>query len=186
MLKDVCNVKEKHVTIAAERSVFWKLLVIAQSRDNVSMKEVMTYPLSPIPWPLALPDGGFVTTVKSKPLESLESRVEPEEALPDNCCMIFDGMVLLQQLDGIPLSTFGDISEYILKRKEKSNATTVYFVTDQYLRESVKGYERSRRSANGALRVRIERRDQKKPNQLKKYFRNDDNKREMTQFLLDY
>ena len=99
--------------------------------------------------------------------------------------MIFDGMVLLQQLDGIPLSTFGDISEFILKIILRSNATTVYFVTDQYLRESVKGYERSRRSANGTLRVRIERRDQKKPNQLKKYFRNDDNKKEITQFLLD-
>ena len=125
-------------------------------------------------------------TVKSKLLESLESGVEPEEGFPDKCCMIFHGMVLLQQLEGIPLSMFGDISEFILKIILRGNATNIYFVIDQYLRESVKGYERSRRSANGTLRVGMECQDQKKPNQLKKYFRNDDNKREMTQFLLDH
>ncbi|XP_057314196.1 uncharacterized protein LOC130655456 [Hydractinia symbiolongicarpus] len=184
-VKKVCKVKEKNITIAAERSVFAKLLIIAQNRNNISMKEVLSYPLSPIPWALALPDGGLVKTVKSKLLAKIEEGIDPEESLPTNCCTIFDGMVLLQQLDGIPLLTFGDISEFLLKRILRCKSQIIYFVTDQYFQNSVKGYERSRRTADGTLRVRIERRDQKKPSQLKKYMRNDENKKEITQFLLN-
>ena len=46
--------------------MFGKLLIIAQQRQEVSMKEVLSYSLSPIPWSLALPDGVLVKTVKSK------------------------------------------------------------------------------------------------------------------------
>ena len=56
-------------------------------------------------------------TVKSKLLDAIESSVVGIcDELPKDSCMIFDGMVLLQQLGCVQLSTFGDISEYVLKR----------------------------------------------------------------------
>lgn len=183
--KKVCKVKEKSVTIAAERSIFGKLLIIAKNRPNVSMKELMCFPLGPIPWSLALPDGGLVKTVKSKLLLCLEKDVETIESLPPNVCTIFDGMVLLQQLQRIPLSTFGDMSEFLLRRILKSNSSIIYFVTDQYFADSIKGYERARRGATGSLRVKIQRRDQRIPKQLKKFFANDENKIDTVDFLLE-
>ena len=44
--------------------------------------------------------------------------------------IIYDGMVLLQQLSSVNLSSFGDVSEYLLRRIMKKKI--VYFVTDQY------------------------------------------------------
>ena len=65
-VKKVVKVKEKSVTIAAERSIFGRLLVIAKDREGLSLKVVLSYSLSPIPWCFGLPDGGLVKTVKSK------------------------------------------------------------------------------------------------------------------------
>ena len=41
LIKRMCNVKAKSVTIAAERSMFGKLLIIAQQRREISMREVL-------------------------------------------------------------------------------------------------------------------------------------------------
>ena len=92
-------------------------------------------------------------------------------------------MVILQQLQNVQLSTFGDVSEFILKRI-LLEFSTVYFVTDQYKEISIKGYERSRRSDSGSLRYRVERREQLRPKQWGKYLRNPDNKTELVNFLL--
>ena len=147
-VKKICKAKEKSVIIAAERSIFAKLLVIAKNREGISLKEVLSYSLSPIPCSLALPDGGLVKTVKSKLLGAIEKSVItiPNE-VPPNCAMVYDGMVLLQQLENIQLTTFGDVSEFLLKRILQIPSSRVYFVTDQYKNDSIKGYERSRREA---------------------------------------
>ena len=99
-----------------------------------------------IPWSLAQPDGGLVKTVKSKLLDAIESSVVGIcDELPKDSCMIFDGMVLLQQLGCVQLSTFGDISEYVLKRITSDCYSWIYFVTDQYKAGSIKSFERNRR-----------------------------------------
>ena len=74
-VKKVCNAKEKSIVIAAERSMFARLLVIAQVRDVLPLREILAYSLGPIPWPLALPDGGLVKTVKSKLLASIKKNL---------------------------------------------------------------------------------------------------------------
>jgi len=84
----------------------------------------------------------------------------------------------------INLQTFGDVSEYLLRRIMKWK--TVYFVTDQYHPGSIKSFERKRRqNSTGSLRVKVERRDQKRPKQWAKFLRNDQNKAEIVQFLLE-
>lgn len=96
---------------------------------------------------------------------------------------IFDGMVILQQMTKIALPTFGDISEYLIKRILKSSSVA-YFVTDQYLPGSVKSFEREQRMSAGSIRIRIERRDQKRTKQWGKYLQCPKNKTELIRFLL--
>ena len=91
---------------------------------------------------------------------------------------IYDGMVLIQQLQNIPLVTFGDVSEFLLKQILK-DSSVAYFVTDRSFSGSVKSFERCRRNENSNIRYKIERRDQKKVKQWAKYLRNPENKNEL-------
>ena len=60
------KLKEKSVVIAAERGIFGRLLTIARSQDGLSLKQILCYSLSPIPWALGHSDGSLVKTTKSK------------------------------------------------------------------------------------------------------------------------
>ena len=84
--------------------------------------------------------------------------------------VIFSGMCLIQQLPP-GLNTFGDISDLILKRITSSHAQQVYFITDQYLENSVKSCERNRRGASGDVTITAARRNQPSPKQMKKFFK---------------
>ena len=112
----MCYVKAKSVTIAAERSMFGKLLIIAQQRQEISMREVLKYSLVPLPWSFTLPDSGLVKISKSKLLAAVENDIPPISALPDNCASVDDDMALIRQMDVSRMSTFGDISKCILER----------------------------------------------------------------------
>ena len=94
-------------------------------------------------------------------------------------------MVLLQQMEKLNLSTFGNASKHLLKRILPSVNGTTYFVTDQYLPGSIKTLERSRRSESGSLRFKVERRDQARPKQWSKFLKDPSNKSELIQFLLN-
>ena len=103
--------------------------------------------------------------------------------IPGVTTHIFDGMVLIQQLQTTTMSTFGDISDDLMKRIMKH--PTVYFVTDRYQRGSIKSYERScRAQTTGTLRIRIQRRDTPIPKQWSKYLKDGNNKTELVDFLL--
>ena len=97
-------------------------------------------------------------------LDSIESRVIHLVDNPSYDCIIWDGMVILQQLASIQLTTFGDVAELVFKRVLTKKV--VYFVTDQYKPGSIKYLEREKRKAlNGPMRVWIEKREQKRPKQ---------------------
>ena len=66
LVKKTVKLNDKTVTIAAERSMFGRLLIVAKSRDTLTLKQILNYSLSPIPWCFGLPDGGLVKTNKSK------------------------------------------------------------------------------------------------------------------------
>ena len=94
-------------------------------------------------------------------------------------------MVLVQQLGTVILSTFSDVSEYLLKRITYNQSSKyLYFVTDMYKENSIKEYKRKRRGVvGGSLRMSIQRRDQKRPSQWQKYLTSGENKTELIQFL---
>ncbi|XP_065683225.1 uncharacterized protein LOC136096041 [Hydra vulgaris] len=70
-LKKIYCLKEKSFAISTERSMFGRLLVIARSREGLTLKQILCYSLSPIPWALGLPDGNLVKTNKINLLRKL-------------------------------------------------------------------------------------------------------------------
>jgi hypothetical protein len=138
-----CSVKERSVTLKADRDIFARLLVICGKRE-ITLKEVLAYSLGPIPWSLATLDGNVSKTVKSKLLDAIENTVDDPtvDALPNNCVRVFVGMVIIQQLGSLCLATFGENSEYVLKIITSHSSKVIYFVTDQYYDDSLKGCER--------------------------------------------
>lgn len=185
-IKKSCSVKEKSLTLKADRDIFARLLVICGKRE-VSLKEVVTYSLGPIPWSLATADGSFSKMVKSKLLDAIEKDVDNPmvNELPNNCARVFDGMVIIQQLPSLSLATFGEISEYVLKRITSHPSKVVYFVTDEYRDDSIKGSEQKRRASAGTICIQLNRRDQKQPKQLKKYLSDGCNKIDLVKFFLN-
>ena len=117
-------------------------------------------------------------------IAAIESKViQVETNVPQDAVQIFDGMVILQQMTKIVLPTFGTISEYLINRILKDFSLT-YFVTYQYLPGSVKSFEREKRMSAGSIRIRIERRDQKRTKQWSKYLQSPENKTDLIRFLL--
>lgn len=103
---------------------------------------------------------------------------------PEFDALIWDGMVLLQQLAVVSLPTFADAAGFLIRRIMKKKV--VFFVTDEYNPGSIKSFERDRRkSSSGTVRIKIERREQKCPKQWSKFFALEENKKEFVKFLLE-
>ncbi|CAB4016690.1 Hypothetical predicted protein [Paramuricea clavata] len=160
----------------ADRDIFARLLVICGKRE-VSLRDVLTYCLGPIPWSLATADGCLAKTNKAKLLDAIE--------IPNDCVRVYDGMVIIQQTPSTSLETFGDISKYVLERITSVQHKFVYFTTDQYREDSLKSCERKRRAPEGSIRIQITRRDKKIPKQFKKFLDNGCNKVGLVRFFLE-
>jgi len=144
------KVNGQKIAIRADRETFARLLSIQQKR-NVDLREVMRYELCVLPLSLANYDGTLRKTQKSKLFKHLESVIPETEEIQTDCPNIFDGMVLLQKLPPT-LATFGNLSDYLLKKILSGGSRVAFFVTDFYLENSVKSMERDRRAATGSLR----------------------------------
>ena len=84
------------IQLRADKNVFARLAVMAQTR-SMDMRQVMSFPIGPVPWSLACPDGSLVKTAKAKLLHFLEEDSQPLVELPFSA-WILDGMALLQAL----------------------------------------------------------------------------------------
>ena len=176
------NISNQKVTIRADRETFARLLLIQQKR-RVNLRGVLAYELGPLPLSISNYDGSLRKTQKSKLFQHLESSIVSCVAIPENCPQIFDEMALLQKLPKV-LKTFGDISDYILKKVLRGPARADFFVTDYYLEDSIKSMERDSRSTYGTIRIKVVRQEQAIPKQWKKFLRNSENKLDLIDFLL--
>ena len=168
--KQSYKISDKTLMLKADREIFARLLVIGGKRE-VNMKEVLTYSLGPIAWALATPDRGLVKTEKSKLLEVIECDCGDPlvSTLPHNCVRIFDGMVLIQQLVSTKLGTFAEMSEYLMKKITSNEAKVIYFVTDQYNKDSLKSIERQQRKAAGIIHMQLSEEIKSVQNSLKSF-----------------
>ena len=69
--KKLTSSQNKVVQLAAQRNVFGQMLVLSEEYQ-ISLERALSYPLSPMPWALATPDGLPAKTDKSKLLHKLE------------------------------------------------------------------------------------------------------------------
>ena len=102
------NLKIKE--LQCTRDLFGRLLYLAVRLD-LDLKDILSYPLSPVPLSLAHVDGTLHKTDKSKLLKKLEVRVSSEKPSEVHVSVI-DGMFLIRSLVNLP-STYGEIASVL-------------------------------------------------------------------------
>ena len=148
----------------------------------MSMKEILKYELSAFLLSLSTCDGSLTKTVKSKLFQAIQDWIKVLSAPMRNTPSIF-GMVLLQKIS-LTLETFGALSDYLLNKTLRESCRVAYFVTDQYLKNSIKLMERNRRKTSQSVRMVVKRQEQCFPKQFKKYIGCSENKVDLVAFLL--
>ena len=93
----------KEIVLKADRTLFAQMIVIAEARQ-LSMKEVLSHSLGPLPWSLAAPDGSLKNIAKSSLAKELQKDAPAVESLLPRSACIIDGMAMVQRLKGITKS----------------------------------------------------------------------------------
>lgn len=177
----------KDVILRADKKLFSRLLIIGQSR-KIDVREILSYSLGTVSYPLASTDGSLAKTDKSALMDLLETKGGDclVDKVPSDGAILFDGMAVIQAIRSRP-STFGELAEtilqYIVKLARQHKCSRIDFVTDQYPEISIKNLERSRRAGGGTQQVQIYGRDQKTPTQWKKFLSDGTNKAALAEFL---
>ena len=92
------------------------------------MEKVLQYPLSPVPWALATPDGLPLKTNKATLLHKIEKKefLEHDSLNYESVCIV-DGNALFHAMTEVP-NTYSELAERILSCL--LNTSCVHFVTD--------------------------------------------------------
>ncbi|KAK3735621.1 hypothetical protein QZH41_007397 [Actinostola sp. cb2023] len=142
---------------------FASLLVMLALDYDLDMKRVLSYPLGPVPWALATSDGMPVKTEKAKLLHFLDGKNQVQRPTTGEIFYVIDGNALLHAMVAIP-STFGDLADSVFEQLPKE-------------------VERSRRGTSAPHLVRGPL--TKVPRDWKKFLSNGENKRRLSNFLLE-
>ncbi|KAG1684934.1 hypothetical protein GQR58_009272 [Nymphon striatum] len=119
----------------------------ARSR-KLKIKDVLSHPLDPLPMALASPDRMMRTTNKSSLGHELQNYVYPAANIPQPCCCIIDGMVLVQKMRGE--DTFSELANTLLGSIliEGRTYSRIDVVFDVYRAGVIKDAERLRRGSS--------------------------------------
>ena len=139
--------------LKADRSLFGRIIVIAESRD-LQMQDILSYPLGPIPWALATHDGLMRKTNKAALANTLKRNAALVEDIPSNSATVIDGMSLVHKMSGSP-TTFGDVAEaiFMMALRQSSLCQRIDVVFDKYNQLSVKNLERQLRGEEHGRRL---------------------------------
>ena len=184
--------KDKKGKELSNRKLFARLIILVKE-DRVKLREVLTYSLGPVSYPLASSDGFLAKTPKSAIVDLVQGNWPVEEAvgvLPSSAVVI-DAMCLVHSFlpSRLPknFKKFAAcISNLITKMGLHFNASRVDLVFDTYPVISIKALEHARRhnlpQATSSLR-RIISSDQQLPKQWKEFLRHGPNKEELSIYL---
>ena len=172
------------------RRLLARILMVAQEK-GLDLKEVVSYPLCSVSSALGKFDGCMAKTNKATLMHEILNLV-PDAVVTDSCLnsdvLIVDAMALIQQQSHFPV-TFGDLADNILKQllsaAKRHHAQRIDFVGDRYKVASIKMLERTKRGSMGHTLIRIQRRDQKLPKQMKKFLSSGQNKEGLLEFLVN-
>ena len=183
-VKNSYKVARKQVILQADRNLFAKMILIAQTR-KFDIKEVLAHRLGPIPWALATPEGTLCKTAKSSLPNRLRKNLKPVEAIPEESACIIDGMALVQKLDANHMS-FGEVSTMLLNMvlREGASCKRIDVVFYVYREQSIKNAERIRRgSSSSTLFTTIS--PGHKIKQWRQFLGSSDNKNKLVLFLVN-
>ena len=86
-----------------QSNLTFQLLVKSQMLDKpINIKELMHYPLSPVPHALGMPDGFFTKTTKATILYYLLQDWQEEFLYPKDALFIQDGNALFYMITNLP------------------------------------------------------------------------------------
>ena len=173
--------KNKLIEYKQQGNIAFKLLVQSQClEEKTRMKELMTYPLTPIPYSIGTADGMLLKTETPKGLYFFTKDVEQESRTPDPSTLIVnDGKATLYCLKDIPTS----LKQISLKLfKMTSKGSDVVFSTDSHQPNSIKSMERARRGSSPKLIIKGE--NTRRPLDWKMFLKNDENKQQLTEVIL--
>ena len=176
--------KGKDVIIKANRNLFARMIVIAQSRE-LDMHDVFAHPLGPLPWALANEDGSLRKTDKARLLNHIGKNVRPAEVLPNLSACIIDGMSVVQKINGSN-QTFAELAKSALKLvlNEGGQSQRIDVVFDVYLETSIKDAERSNRGSGTGVKFRTIIASHK-IKQWRNFLSEADNKTSLIKFLVE-
>ncbi|CAH3159169.1 unnamed protein product, partial [Porites lobata] len=140
--------------VHADRDLFGRLLIVANARQ-INLMEVLSYELSPIPCSLAHQDGSLRKNTKSHLagiIEKLVTVVPQLQPSPENTVYILDGMAVIQMIKSGRTATFGELAKHYFNTFTSPLSThkcyCVHVVFDQYLDDSIKAGEPTRRGSH--------------------------------------
>ena len=183
MRKTKC-VDGRSVILKADRWWFGRMIVMGQSR-NLNLKDLMCFPLGPLPWSLATPDGSLRKTNKAALAKNIKKNAQLQDSLPAHSATIIDGMALVQRAkfdDQQP--TFEKIADRIFAMaiSEASLSTRLDIVFDTYKPLSIKYNERANRARAGVQVQNIA--PGQKITQWRKFLAQESNKTSLIKFLI--
>ena len=149
------TVNGKEIILKADRKLFGQMILIAQTRKDLSMKEVLRHPLGPLPWSLATPEGRLRKINKAVLAKELQKSVNFAEEIPQPSATIIDGMALVQKIKG-DQKTFGQVALSILSSalREGRQSNRIDVVFDVYRARSIKSTERIIRGAESSVQFK--------------------------------
>ena len=143
--KKQVQTKDRSIILKADRSLFGRIIVIAQER-SLQMNTILSHPLGPLPWALSTPDGLLRNTNKASLASLLQKNFQFSEEVPGNSAAVIDGMSLVQRLKEDQL-TFGDVAMTVLSMAMKEGVwcNRIDVVFDTYKELSIKNCEQQLR-----------------------------------------
>ena len=173
----VTTASNKVIQYKQQGNIAFQLFVKSQSQGlQLDLKELMTYPLTPVPFSIGTADGFLAKTDKSKSFQYLTKDCEDAPVpAPESTLVVYDGNAYFYYLKEIP-ANFSKICDKIFGMM--STTADAVFSTDMYSPNSVKSMERERRGCSDKLIIKGS--STKKPPNWKMFLANDENK---TQFI---
>lgn len=170
--------------VKTERDLFGRILVLS-IENKLDIKNILSFPLTPVPLSMCHIDGSINKTVKSNLLKILEKRAE--NILPNYTdSIVIDGFYLLHLIGETPV-TFGKFAQFLLSKLCKYGAHRIDLIFDKFITPSIKDVERDRR-ANLLDRTNdyiISGPEQRTPSDFIKSLRNDNFKISVVKFICE-
>ena len=176
----ITTTKNKVVQYKQQGNIAFQLFVKSQSQGlQLDIKELMTFPLTPVPYSIGTADGFLAKTDKSKCFNYLTKDCEdgPSPSV-ESTLVIEDGNACFYYMKETP-ANFNLICQKIFDMMPKTADTM--FSTDMYMPNSIKSMERERRGCSEKLIIKGV--STKKPRDWKQFLANNENKAQFINLL---